>query len=133
MHNHMPLWSQVVLSCLPSCWSHTLHEITQPLNVIALRAEMNEAWKKAWICRSDSFENSDFSKGCDFSDEVFSRILFGVSETVELTEIIGLRIGSSGFSFCSCFYVILTSQLKTLKKTLTVPFCDLEDISNHIF
>lgn len=94
---------------------------------------MNETWKKAWICRSDSFENSDFSKGCDFSDEVFSRILFGVSETVELTEIIGLRIGSSGFSFFSCFYVILTSQLKTLKKILTVPFCDLEDILNHIF
>lgn len=101
--------------------------------VILLISRIHKIAALYGYCWSDSFENSDFSKGCDFSDEVFSRILFGVSETVELTEIIGLRIGSSELSFCSCFYVIITSQLRTFKKTLTVPFCDLKDILNHIF
>lgn len=37
---------------------------------------------KAWICQSESFENSDFAMNCDVSGEAFSRIpLFSISET----------------------------------------------------
>lgn len=65
--------------------------------------------------------------------EVFSRILLsGTSEIVELTENMGLRIGSLGFYFCVCFYIIITFQLRTLNNTLSVPVYDLEDKFNYM-
>lgn len=50
-----------------------------------------------------------------------------ILETVESMENIDLRLRSSGFSFCFFFCVLTTTQLRTLKKTLSIPLCDLED------